>query len=200
MAGTDTPQKNVMDSSTLRALLDSEKMSALAAYHAGQLSLERAKALDYYYGDVSSDIPNETDTSNAVSTDVFDTVEGMLPSLMEIFVGGDEVVRFDPTGPGDVEAAQQETDYVNHVFMQQNPGFNIIYTMIKDALLSKVGIVKVYWEERTDEERNTYYDLTDAQFAIFASDPEVEIIEHTAKDRPEDGDPDSDPVLDQSYT
>ena len=63
---------------------------------------------------------------------------------------------------------QQETDYVNHVFMQQNPGFMILYSFIKDALLSKVGIVKMWWEEREEEERETYYDLTDDQFALLA--------------------------------
>jgi hypothetical protein len=52
-------------------------------------------------------------------------------------------VRFEPVGPEDEAAAQQETDYVNHVFMQQNPGFMILYSLIKDALLSKVGIAKV---------------------------------------------------------
>jgi hypothetical protein len=33
--------------------------------------------------------------SKAVSTDVADTVEGLMPTLMDIFCGGDEVVRFE---------------------------------------------------------------------------------------------------------
>ena len=57
-----------------------------------------------------------------------------MPNLMDIFAGSDEVVRFEPVGPEDEAAAQQETDYVNHVFMQQNPGFMILYSFIKDAL------------------------------------------------------------------
>ena len=40
-------------------------------------------------------------------------------------------------------AAEQETDYVNHVFMQHNPGFLVLYSFIKDALLSKVGVVSL---------------------------------------------------------
>jgi hypothetical protein len=40
------------------------------------------------------------------------------------------------------------------------PGFMTLYSFIKDALLSKVGIVKVWWEEREEEERETYYDLS----------------------------------------
>jgi hypothetical protein len=68
------------------------------------------------------------------------------------------------------------------VFMQQNPGFLVLYTFIKDALLSKVGVVKVWWECRALEERETYLDLDDAAFASIVADPDIEIIEHTARD------------------
>jgi hypothetical protein len=106
-----------------------------------------------------------------------------MPSLMDIFAGSDEVVRFEPVGPEDEEAAQQETDYVNHVFMQNNPGFMVLYDFIKDALLSKDGIVKVWWEEREQEERETYYDLTEEQFGCWPggemSDGAMKIVEHT---------------------
>jgi hypothetical protein len=44
----------------------------------------------------------------------------------------------------------------------------VLYSFIKDALLSKVGIVKVWWNEREEESREAYYDLTDDQFAPLA--------------------------------
>src|SRR6202000_1441092 len=152
----------------LKAMLASEKADALAAISADRLMDERADAMDYYLGDMRKDMPAQEGRSRAVSTDVADTIEGLMPNLMDIFAGSDEVVRFEPVGPEDEEAAQQETDYVNHVFMQQNPGFMILYGFIKDALLSKTGLVKVWWEEREEEERETYYDLTDDQFALLA--------------------------------
>jgi hypothetical protein len=168
-----------MSPGELRALLAAERADALSAMSASKLAEERAAALDYYLGDMSRDLPAPEGRSKAVSTDVADTVEGLMPSLMDIFTAGDEVVRFEPVGPEDVDGAEQETDYVNHVFMQQNPGFLVLYSFIKDALLSKVGIVKVWWETREEEERETYYDLDDAAFAIISADPEVEIVAHT---------------------
>src|SRR5262249_47213099 len=117
-----------MDISSLRAILDSEKTSAMAAYRAGKLSLERTKAIDYYLGDVTSDIPDEPGRSKAVSSDVADSIEGLMPAMMEIFCGGDDIVRFEPQNVEDVEAAEQETDYINYVFMEQNPGFLTLYT------------------------------------------------------------------------
>src|SRR5262252_8254803 len=145
-----------MPLSELKAMLAAEKADALAAVSASRLSHERADAMDYYLGDMSRDMPAPEGRSRAVSTDVADTIEGMMPSLMDIFCSGDEVVEFHPVGEEDVAAAEQETDYVNHVFMQKNPGFLILYSFIKDALLQKVGVVKAWWETRTEEERETY--------------------------------------------
>ncbi len=168
-----------MDKGTLKALLDAEKVSALAAMQSSKLSAERDDALMYYMGDMSKDMPTQDGQSAAVSSDVADTIEGLLPQLMEIFAGTEDVIRFNPVGPEDVEPAAQETDYINHVLMNQNPGFLVLYSFIKDALLSKVGIVKVWWEEREEEERETYYDLTDEQYAILVADKDVEIVKHT---------------------
>ena len=88
-----------MPLSELKALLDSERNDALAATRASKLSVERSDAMDYYLGDMAKDMPASDGRSRAVSTDVADTIEGLMPSLMEIFCGGDEVVRFEPVGP-----------------------------------------------------------------------------------------------------
>ena len=171
-----------MSPGDLRALLAAEKADALSAMSASKLSEERAAALDYYLGDMSRDMPASDGRSKAVSTDVSDTVEGLMPSLMEIFTAGDEVVRFEPVGPEDVQGAEQETDYINHVFMQQNPGFLVLYSFIKDALLSKVGVVKVWWEAREEHERETYLDQPADAFALIVANPAVEVIAHSEHD------------------
>ncbi len=92
------------------------------------------------------------------------------------------MVQFAPIGPEDVAAAEQETDYVNHVFMQQNNGFLVLYSFIKDALLSKVGVVKVWWDCRDEVERETYLDQPDDAFALIVAQPGVEIVEHTERE------------------
>ena len=172
----------------LKALLQAEKSDALASMQSDKLSAERETAMKYYLGDVSQDLPSPEGRSSAVSSDVSDTIEGMLPPLMDIFTSGDEVVQFMPVGEEDVAAAEQETDYINHVFMQKNPGFLVLYSFIKDALLSKNGIVKIWWEEREDEREETFEDLTDEQFMMLAADPSIEIVEHTAHGIGEDED------------
>ncbi len=176
-----------MREADLRAMIASQHADALAASNASKLSAARSDALMYYQGDMTKDMPSAVGRSSAVSMDVADTIEGMMPQLMEIFAGTDEVVKFEPVGPEDVKRAEQETDYINHVFMNQNPGFLVLYSFIKDALLSKTGIVKVWWEKEEREERETYYDKTTDEFALIVSNPDVEIVEHT--EHPAEADP-----------
>ncbi len=176
-AGKEKPGKKMSDSE-LKSMLDAQKTSALSSIWSSKLSSERDDALMYYQNDMSKDMPAMDGRSAAVSSDVADTVEGLMPSMMEIFAGSEEVVRFNPFGPEDTLAAEQETDYINHVFMNENPGFVVLYSFIKDALLSKVGIVKCWYETREEIEDETYKDLTDDELDFILADKEVEIIEH----------------------
>lgn len=182
-----------MSASEVMALVSSQKSDSLHSFQSSALQNDRSKALDYYLGDMAADMPTLPDRSTAVSTDVRDTIEGLMPSLMEIFASGDEVVRFEPVGAEDEEAAQQETDYVNHVFLHQNPGWLILYTYIKDALLSKVGITKVYWGKESTEERETYYDLDGTAFGLLISDENLEIVAHTERPDPTPAQPPAGP-------
>jgi hypothetical protein len=166
----------------LKSILQAQKADALSPNNDTKLASDRARALDYYNGDVKRDIPTIEGRSKAVSSDVADTIEGMMPVLMEIFAGSDEVVRFEPVGEEDVAAAEQETDYVNHVFMQKNPGFIVLYSLIKDALLSKVGISKVWWEKYDYDERETYLDQPDDVLGAILSNPDVEVVEHATRE------------------
>lgn len=167
-----------MDEETLKSILAAEAASALGGGDTSDLAHQRTAAIDYYLGEMD-DMPALSGRSRAVSTDVADTVDGIMPSLMDIFTAGDEVARFDPVGPEDEAAAAQETDYINHVFYQENAGFAVLHAMIKDALIQKNGIVKFWWEEGEREQRETYRALTDDAFALLLADATIEIVEHT---------------------
>ncbi len=147
-------------------------------YMGDTISQQREQAMEYYYG-----LPfgNEVDgRSQYVDSTVQDTIEWIKPSLMRVFASGDEMVKFTPHGPEDVQMAEQATDYVNYVFTKDNPGWEILYSWFTDALLSKNGIVKVWWEEYDDAVREEYKNLTDDQFNYLVLPEEVEVIEHTA--------------------
>jgi hypothetical protein len=171
-------KRKKLDDDQIKVIIEHEIGSSLG--FGGELFEQRRKSIDYYYGDKFG---NEVEgRSQVVSTDVSDVIEWMMPSLMRIFTSGDEIGRFDPTGPEDVKAAQQESMYVNYVLNKDNDGFKILYDWFKDALMLKNGITKVWWDETEVEEREEYTELTDFQYQALVTDKNVTVVEHSTMD------------------
>ena len=146
-------------------------------YMGDTISHQREQAMQYYYG-----LPfgNEVEgRSQYVDSTVQDTIEWIKPSLMRVFASGDEMVKFTPHGPEDVQMAEQATDYVNYVFTKDNPGWEILYSWFTDALLSKNGIVKIWWDEYEDFNREEYQRLSEVEFETLILSTNVEVIQHT---------------------
>jgi hypothetical protein len=152
-----------------------------AAAPSGDLVKGRSKALDYYHSRMDAYFPPRDGFSKATSSDVQDTIESLMPSLMEIFTGGDEIARFEPYSEEDEEGAQQETDAVNYVINVENDGFTLIYDSCKDALLLKTGAIKHWWEKKVEKTREEYEGITPEGEALLLADSAVEAIERTER-------------------
>ena len=149
-------------------------------YLEGTIGSERRTSLKYYLG---KPYGNEIEgRSQVVTQDVLEVVENILPSLLRIFTAGEQIVKFDPQGPEDQDMAEQCTDYVNYIFMKDNPGFMILYTMFKDALLQKNGFVKHYYKEIEKTKTEEYADLTDVEYNSLLIDDTVSVDEHDIKE------------------
>ena len=144
-------------------------------YMGGNLSAQRKKSLEYYMGEpLGTEIDGR---SQVVSTDVADTVETILPNLLKIFTASDQTVKCEPQKAEDVALAEQATNYINYIFNKDNPGFSILYTWFKDALIEKNGIVKVYWDESEKVEQETYENLNEQEYQILINNDDVEVVE-----------------------
>lgn len=171
------PDPKPLTSDDIKKLV-AENISAAIGGHGSDIAQERADLMDRYLGEPYGD--EEQDRSAVVSTDVNDVIESILPDMMEIFYGSDNVVKFEPRGPEDEKAAQQETDVVNHVFDQSN-GFLVLYSWMKDALILKNGFVKWWWADETEIENESYEGMTQLEIdefmrGITADGDEVEIV------------------------
>ena len=166
-----------MTEDELRALTDSEMRQAVG-YFSGKLANQRQKAMSYYLGNATGDLsPPEVDgRSSVVSPVVRNTVESMLPQLMVKFSGSDKVGEFQATKPGDEKAASQATDYLNHLFYTRNNGERIVYNWIKDALLQKNGILKVWWDTTAEEKQEEYRCMDEMELAQLLDDDEIEVV------------------------
>ena len=167
-----------MNEDTLKALVGMELRQSLG-YSSSKLSASRLKAEYYYLGLPVGELspPEIEGRSSVVSTDVRDTIEAMLPQLMVTFCGSDTVAEFEPQGPDDEQKANIATEYVNYLFFKKNNGHKIAYTWMKDALLQKNGIVKVWWDTRNEENKEEYRGLNDVELAQLLEDDEIEVIE-----------------------
>lgn len=172
-----------MNTDDLQVLIQREIEMALGG-EGSTLSAERAENTRYYLGEKFGN--EQEGRSQVVSTDVADTIEWILPHLVRIFASGENTVSFEPTGREDIEVAEQATHFVNHIWNHDNDGFLNFYTWFKDALLSKNGFVKIWWDDHFDLVRETYEGLTKEERLYILADPDVEILEESER-RAEEG-------------
>ncbi len=144
-----------------------------------QVGEERAESTEYYLGNE----PEETSTlqSRFVSTDVRDTILFMLPSIMRTFFGTKKIVEFVPYGPEDIPVAEQQTNYINYVVQEKNPGFKILYDVFKDALVRKAGYVKAFWDDSISSSTHEYTNIDPAQYQALIMDENVEIVSESVE-------------------
>lgn len=163
----------------IKAIVQSEIQNA-DGYDGTIVAGERSDNLNAYFGR-----PYGTEVegrSRVVSRDTQQTVEWQMPSYMRIFTSGEDVVSFEPSGPQNVEMAKQATEYVIYIWNTDNHGFRILYEWIKDALISKVGVIKIHWDETPRTKRRRYAGLDKDTFAQAVMPDDVEVSEHTEND------------------
>lgn len=162
--------------------ISEELQSAVAAelrdaidYIDNEISPDRAKATKYYKGEPFG--TEEEGRSTHISTDVRDTVLGIMPPLMRIFAGSERIAEYTPVGPEDVANAEQATDAIHHIFYKENTGFKILYDAFKDALVRKTGIIKWWFEEKDESKTYEYTGLDDGALMMLLDEPDTELIE-----------------------
>ncbi len=155
----------------------------------GDLSDVRKENYNMYVG---AEYGNEREGySQFVTREVLETVEWVLPSVLKVFLSGDQVVSFDPVGPEDEDAAQQETDLVNHFLMKSGAtrgggtytvgGFTALHHWVKDCLMFPNGYLKVYMEEVKHTDVGTVTGLNAMGVQMLMDDPEVTILEQRSR-------------------
>lgn len=164
----DTP----LEESELLSLLE-RNLDAADTYTESLVGEQRDKSHRYYFGEpLGNEKPGR---SQHVSRDVFDAVESTKALLLDTFTADRRVVEFTPETSEDIEAARQATEFVNYLFYRQNNGFKVLQDTIHDGLVSKLGVVKRWYDKRYTYVQEDFADLDEAQFTMMASDPDVVI-------------------------
>lgn len=119
------------------------------AYQASIVEPAVRERYDIYYADKDyyrQKFPILSKTSDLVSTDVADTIEWALPSLMKVFTGSDEVITIAGVTEEDDTKAETMQELLVYQLQRQNNFFTVLYNWMKDSLIVGMGIIKCYWE------------------------------------------------------
>ncbi len=163
----------VLGEEEIKSIVQRELQDGLGGL-GSQVSEERRMAIRMYYG---RPLGNEIrDRSQVVMMDVLEVVEWTMPSLMRMFTGGMNIVRFKPNRPEDQQNADLASRYINYTFMNRMNGFQILYDWFKTALLEKNGIVKVYFKEERKPIVTSYTGLTEDELTELLDNDDVEPV------------------------
>jgi hypothetical protein len=164
--------------SELAAILEKELKQALGS-PTSEVAQLRLRNLQYYKAEATGELapPSIPDRSQIVASDVADTVEWMLPSLIRVFAASPDAVECTPTAERFAPQAKLASEYMRHCFWKKNDGFGVLNSMFRDALVQKVGFVKVYWEESRRDIEESYKQLTAEQVEEMLEDDDVEVLE-----------------------
>lgn len=142
-----------------------------------ELQKNREDATRYYLAQaIGGERPGR---SNVVMTDVQDTVDWILPSLVKQFCGQKAAVTFLPSSEQDIEPAKIETEYCNWVLHTKNRGFEVVNNWLQDGLVYRNGYVKVSYSTKTDQRVEEYKGVLPDQMMMLANDAGFNIIEAT---------------------
>ncbi len=146
------------------------------SYLSAEIASDRQENLRYY---LNRPLGNEVEgRSQVISTDVQDTIESVMPDLVEMFAASGAIWKYQPNGPEDVPFVKQMDQYVYDVIWNvDNPGFKITHDVLKDVLLEKTGILKIWWDDTRPSVKEIYEQVAEFEIAVLESDPNVEVIE-----------------------
>ena len=142
----------------------------------------RVRAIGAYRGENLRPAPEGR--SQVVDRTVWEVCESVKPQLLKLFLSGDEVARFDPRGPEDIDPAETESAAVNFVLTQQNPAFQVFSGWIHDGITLRNGYVRVFWDETDEIESEQYERISDEEFALLVQSDEVTLTEHEEVSEP----------------
>ena len=101
--------------------------------------------MEYYTAKLP--FPHHDGNSKFVDQSVYNAIESMKATLLEVFASGRKIVSFTPQNPEDVEPARIASEYVDYVVFRQNEGYSCMSDIIQDGLMARIGVAKVYWQD-----------------------------------------------------
>ncbi len=170
----------MLNASEIASIIETEINSADGG-ESSQSASERAQALNYFFNKPRGD---EIEGRSAVqSSDVNDMIEALMAQMTPMLTK-ETLIKFEAGGEVDEAAAEEETEFVRYLIGAASENYLEVTSAIKDALLLRLGWIRVYVD--LEEGRETFTRSNIAEFQIQAevdkSDNEQTISPITVED------------------
>ena len=161
-------------------------LNDMEVYDDRDLNAGREKALRYYEGEMREIDPDDPDGSKAVSYDVRDAVDWIMPQIMRIFFGGQQVFDYKPTSRQYAEECGAAKEFINNELLYD--AYEKFFDVMHDALLQQNGIVKAFWDSTPQYETRQAYGLGQEDIDAIEANEKLEITnkEKTVLEMPDD--------------
>ena len=167
-----------VDDHELLSMIEQGVMNSVGDFlNSSDMARERQKAT-FEYGMMPAMHLTPQGVSQIVSSDTVEAVEGYTAILAELLFNNNKIARFIPVGkkPTDLHNAKVASDLTNYVIFKQNPGWAILNTWIKAALLWKNSIVRWDYIEDFEYTFEEFETISQENLDLLLSDENVEVI------------------------
>lgn len=139
---------------------------------------QRLKALKFYRQETEGYVKSTSQNHSQVKTsNVRDTVETILPQVLEPFLKGEAVVFTGDGTPQDEAMVEIESEAVNKVLDVDNNRFELLEMWFRDALLQKNGYVKTFVHDDVKRKAEKVQGLNFDQLAQLEQSLQAQEIE-----------------------
>lgn len=151
-------------------------------YYTRVIEPEIMERYDIFYADrkyYQKMFPNLSKRSGITSSDVADTIDGVMPSLMRTFFGSVDIVTIQDKPKlghmGDTDRAEKLQALINYQ-LERGGYYMTAQQWFKDALITNMGLIKVDWDRQYEEVEQQDAMLPEV-LEQFATQEDVEVLE-----------------------
>ena len=156
-------------------------LMSCAGWDGDEVASDRERAMNYYFQRPRGD--EVVGRSNVVDGSLSSMVEANLAQMMDAFENSN-LATFKPTGEADDDQAALESIVVADMVMDDNNGYQEVAAAVKDALLVRNGVVKMWVESESQSETLELENATPEAIAELQQQAalEVDVLEWNPND------------------
>lgn len=157
-----------------------------ALQYRDELSSDRSDAQALYDGNLDKWLKSKKGRSSVISDDVKATINKVLPGIVRTILGNEIVADYGAQSQEDEQGAQQATEFINLVLLDECRARKAIYSAIYDALKIRNGILHVFAEEKVEVRGSSHTGIDMNALSAIMSEEGVQVLEHEEKPGPVD--------------